>query len=151
MSQYVKVIELAEKVRSAFEEIAESESGRSDLHGFCDRASVQLFLAAERHNIKGVHLCLGYGHVYCMFEHFIVDVTATQFGVKNKVLWVALFDLPKIIECTYPWQQQDRFHSMKELYERSTWWHNPTTRETDKSVVMKYTKEYCCEVECDLS
>jgi len=81
----VRVKRIASQVRKAFEEIAVVEKWSYDLSGLCDRASVQLFLAAERHGIKGVSLVIGSGHVYNMYDSFVIDVTATQFGKKDSV------------------------------------------------------------------
>ncbi len=81
-----EVIQIAANVRTAFEALADRSNKNKNLSGFCVRASVQLFLAvqAKGYNIK---IFIGDGHVYNIFQDYIVDITATQFGKKKKV-WV---------------------------------------------------------------
>lgn len=93
------VIKLAGQVRAAFEEIVGREPyGSQSLGGWCFVASSHLSLAAHRLNINRLDICRGVGHVYCMFNEHIVDVTATQFGVSDKVFVVPLFELESKLE-----------------------------------------------------
>lgn len=75
-----RLLELAKIVREAFDE----RYGGS-LCGFCCSASVQLFRLAKDNGLDGVTLGATGGHVFNLFEGQIVDVTATQFGVEDKV------------------------------------------------------------------
>jgi len=104
------LIKLAEKVRAAFEEIG---SCNCDLAGWCGTASSHLAEAAKRLGIHGVDICVGSGHVYCMYSDNIIDITATQFGVQDKVFIVSLFDLKeelakRQLDNWFYWKQTSR-------------------------------------------
>lgn len=71
--------ELAERVRRAFEAIAQKENISSNLGGLCGRAAVQFCLAAKEIGINA-RLVHGNGHAYSLLpDDRLVDVTATQF------------------------------------------------------------------------
>ena len=80
---------LAHKIRDAFEEIAKSERGGQvgslDMCGYCLRASVQLFLEGRKRGMD-MRMVAAWGHVYNSFEDYIIDITATQFGVMERVM-----------------------------------------------------------------
>jgi hypothetical protein len=107
-----RVEELAKQVRAAFEEIARKNGYSEGLGGLCGTASNHLAAAAKRLGIEGVDVCDGGGHVYCMYQQHVIDITATQFGVKEPVLVVKLLDLPMKLAETgggyHPWQQTKR-------------------------------------------
>lgn len=115
----VRVKRVANQIREAFEKIATQEGGSSDLCGFCDRASVQLFLAAKRHNIDGVKIVCGWGHVYNIYDGYVVDVTATQFDHSFDSVHVVPFqkDLMR-----YAWEIQSGPHdSIVDFVKNSAW------------------------------
>jgi hypothetical protein len=88
MPNYLKEVkELAFKVREVFEAISARDRMDPDLAGYCQRASAQLFLLAYDKNIP-VKLVCCYGHTYNLYCGYIIDITATQFGKKDKV-WIA--------------------------------------------------------------
>lgn len=76
----VRVKRVASQIREVFEKISAQEGGSSDLCSFCDRASIQLFLASKRYGIDGVKIVCSDHHVYNVYNGHIIDVTATQFG-----------------------------------------------------------------------
>lgn len=78
-----KLIFLAHVVRITLEK----RNPNSDMCGFCFDASRQLFRLAKDNGIKDVEIGLNDGHAFIIFnKDMIVDVTATQFGKKRKVL-----------------------------------------------------------------
>jgi len=83
-----EVKSIARKIRKAFEEIEKKEGSYGDvpgdLGGYCGRASVQLYLACRRKGIKVV-MAEGEGHMFNVYNGRIIDVTATQFGVPEKI------------------------------------------------------------------
>jgi hypothetical protein len=144
MYQLERVKRLAEQVRAAFEERV-----GGDLGGVCARASIEFHLAAERLGVSGVELCVGSGHIYNMYEDYVIDITATQFDVKDPVLVVRLLDLPKkVAGCSSgcnPWQQYARFRSLKEAKESSRWWGGDADKDF-LDVVMRHTGELVTNV-----
>jgi hypothetical protein len=132
-----KIKEIAKQVRAAFEEI----SNNDDLCGFCGRASIQIHLAALRQGLKGVTLCVGVGHMYCMANDTVIDVTATQFGVEDKVLIVPLFDIPSKVKSFSPWSQQGRYSSIAQLEAENCMWSSKEDTDRDRLVVMRHTGE----------
>ena len=90
MTELQKVKHIARGVRKAFEEIEKGDRGpfrvRNEmLAGYCGRASTQLYLACRRAGIR-VGLKEGRGHMFNTYKGRIIDVTATQFGERNKVV-----------------------------------------------------------------
>lgn len=86
MNKLGKIKEIAKKIRKAFEEIEESETyNKGDLGGYCARASIQLYLACRREGIR-ISMVEGIGHMYNKYNGKIIDITATQFGERSKVL-----------------------------------------------------------------
>jgi hypothetical protein len=130
-----EVKELADKIRLAFEEI-EIEEGydNGDLTGFCKRASVQLFLAANERGLP-VELVCGSGHVYNLYDGHIIDITATQFGVEDKV-WITKID--KCIEFIHPWKPKgDPCNCLEEL-KNFGWYTSEEEIKGDLEIVRKY-------------
>ena len=142
--EFDRVKLLAEKVRKAMEEIGKKQNYPPDLGGLCGTASLHLHLAAERLGIKGIDICTGPGHVYCMYRHYVVDLTATQFGAKDPVFIVDLLEIPKVMKDKSPgyWKQYGRYHSLQDLNERSTGWKpGSCLSEKDLEIVKKHTGE----------
>jgi hypothetical protein len=78
-----RLIFLARVVRITLEKVHPN----SNMCGFCLDASRQLFRLAKDNGIKDVEIGLNEGHAFVIFnQDTIVDVTATQFGKKRKVL-----------------------------------------------------------------
>lgn len=63
----------------------------ANLGGWCVLASKTLFLALRARHIP-CELRFGSGHCYLVYGDYIVDVTATQFGVKDRVAVVKVED-----------------------------------------------------------
>ena len=130
-----EIKKLAKKVRQAFEKIAEKEPCiGTDLCGLCARASIQLFLEARR---KGMYVGLiaGTGHVYNTYKGHIIDVTATQFGYKEKVLCVPI---SKLVTGAYN-TRHGRIRSVKDLSKKA--WRVPEYKiNNDREVVRQFVK-----------
>ncbi|MGW8177497.1 MAG: hypothetical protein ACWGQW_01705 [bacterium] len=121
---------VAEQVRKAYEEIAATENRNKNLCGYCCRASSQLLLAAQRHGIDGVEIVVGSGHVYNLYKGQIVDVTATQFDVPDRV-HMTPFNQP-----SGPWTVSSGPHkTLQEMQLKSGW--NPFPS-NDIPTVLKY-------------
>lgn len=81
-----RLVGLARITRGAFERVARMRSYPKDLGGLCHCASSFLARLAEAHGIE-VELGRGIGHWFVLYGGtIIVDVTATQFGVKEKIV-----------------------------------------------------------------
>jgi len=141
-----KVLVLANQVRLAFEEIGSLSP--PSLVGFCGRASIQLHLAAKRHGIK-VDLCVGSGHMYCMFGQDVIDVTATQFGMEDKVFHMNLLKLARTYDNYYYWDQFGRYKSFSDLIAAYPCWCSARI-DSDKVIVMKHTNENESPVEATI-
>ena len=76
-----RIISLAKKVREIFEKIYPKNP---TLANFCYEASPQLFQLAIDRGLK-IKLAGNSEHVFCLADNMIVDITATQFGHKEKV------------------------------------------------------------------
>jgi len=150
MASLSDVLSLARKVRNAFEEIGENKR----LGGFCARASIQLHLAAERMGIRGVDICIGQGHVYCMYNDTVIDVTATQFGIEDEVFTSKILDLKETVNKDgvrrhSSWEQLNRFHDLADGYKVAkrigswaNWWVcDKQTIADDMHYVLKHTGE----------
>jgi len=82
-----KVVVVAKEVRSWAESLANKKpfAYESDLCGLCAIASAKLHKELKKQKIAS-EIHIGYGHVFLVVENHIVDVTATQFGLKEKVV-----------------------------------------------------------------
>jgi len=128
----VKIKRIASQVRAAYEDIAGKDN---DLCGYCCRASAQLLLAAQRHGIHGVQIVLGSGHVFNVYDKHIIDVTATQFGVADKV-YITPYDPDGDVLSNGWWKTRGGpYNSLDEFEEISGWRVNPGK---DISTVLKY-------------
>jgi hypothetical protein len=90
----------AERVREEYERIAETEDFPEDLCGLCARASAELFdrlkqaghpvslgFVDDRGNYSNTDVTRGGVHVFLIYNGtHVIDVTATQFGTRRKVL-----------------------------------------------------------------
>lgn len=80
MKDFERLIELAKIVRRAFEKFYHDEK----LSTCCYRASLELFLLAKVEGID-VKIAGNWGHVFCLFGDAVIDLTAAQFGHKDKI------------------------------------------------------------------
>jgi hypothetical protein len=100
-TNFNKLIEIAKSVRERFENsIIRSYDGlfeldpedKQELGGRCHLASRVLYKEARKSGLK-VKMCTGWfendfsagGHCWIEFEGKIIDITATQFGIKDKI------------------------------------------------------------------
>ena len=133
------VYQLALHIRTIFENIAFDFGYMSDLCGLCKRASVQLFLEGRKrgYNIK---LVACYGHVYNTYRNYIIDITATQFGKRSKVLTTK-----KNGNQIGNWEPiKDGITSLEELDKIIIW----DTNIEDFELDCRYVKEYFDKLEC---
>jgi hypothetical protein len=127
------LIKLAHKVRDAFEEISQKESLPTNLCGLCLRSSVQLFLAAQYFGIN-IQVIGGDGHCYTMCDGHIIDVTATQFGEKERVLVVPPNRVSEYHKCKR-WRKDKICESICDIYGI---WDESKTFDPDRLIVWKY-------------
>ena len=133
MDKRRRLIKLARIVRQAFEKL---ESDDPDLRGCCYRASVQLVYLAQKEGIPA-EIGTAPGHVFVLLGNTVVDVTATQFGRRSKVL---VGNLRALMSQTYfcwkPWFIQNRISILKSLQEYG--W--PKTSRSDRRAVLMALK-----------
>lgn len=109
MTQLRRLTKLARVVRCAYEKIY---GKNSDLAGACFDASRQLFRLAKDNGLA-VEIGIGDGHAFVLLGDTIVDVTATQFGRKPKVLVAKRKEQGKRRWCgLFPWQLESRHSNM---------------------------------------
>jgi len=85
MENLERLVELAKIVRQACEFYTEkTECGPEDLAGLCYDASCALFGLAKKNGIS-VEMGESSCHWFVLLDNMIVDITATQFGVPDKV------------------------------------------------------------------
>lgn len=88
-SKINQISQIAEKIRIWAEDRARIENRDQSLCGFCAIASAQLNLALNRAGIKNQIEVSVYGpsgaHVFITHDDLIIDVTATQFGISDRV------------------------------------------------------------------
>lgn len=114
MSKLDRLIRLARVVRSAYEKIYGKYSDLdSDLGGACFDASRQLFRLARDNGIA-VEIGIGDGHAFVLLGDTVVDVTATQFGKRQKVLVSGQKRLARVrrFNC-FPWMLTSRHNSIR--------------------------------------
>jgi hypothetical protein len=136
MNKLGRLVKLARIVRQAFEKL---EPYNSDLRDCCYRASVQLVYLAQKEGIPA-EIGTAPGHVFVLLGNTIVDVTATQFGKRRKVV---VGDLRTLISqtargCTYvkPWELQNRISNLQSLKDYG--WHK--TSRSDRRAVLAALK-----------
>ena len=109
-SELRRLIKLARIVRRAYEKIYDESS---DLGGACFDASRQLFRLAKDNKLA-VEIGIGDGHAFVLLGDTIVDVTATQFGKKQKVLITKRKQLEKRRWFgLFPWRLESRHDSVR--------------------------------------
>jgi hypothetical protein len=105
MSKLDRLIRLARVVRSAYEKIY---GKHSNLGGACFDASRQLFRLAKDNGLV-VEIGIGDGHAFVLLNNTVVDVTATQFGKRRKVLVAKRKQLEKQRSFNHwPWRLESR-------------------------------------------
>ena len=109
-SELRHLIRLARIVRRAYEKIYDESS---DLGGACFDASRQLFRLAKDNKLA-VEIGIGDGHAFVLLGDTIVDITATQFGRRQKVLVTKQKQLEKRRWFgLYPWRLESRHDSIR--------------------------------------
>jgi hypothetical protein len=95
MNDLMRLLGLARKIRLALEKVAIENGYNDDLGGLCYDATLILSEIASQSNIE-VELAQGYGHWFVLYNDMIVDITATQFGVKEKVMVISTSEVHHI-------------------------------------------------------
>jgi hypothetical protein len=85
MTDLELLINLARFTRTVFEK----ESRLEDLAGMCYDASCFLHTIAKAYGIE-TRIGAGVGHYFVVYNNMIIDVTATQFGIKEKVVIIPI-------------------------------------------------------------
>jgi hypothetical protein len=116
----------AKRVRKAMEFI----SGSTKLSGYCGRASLQLFRVLKLKNIKGIVLVDGLSHTFLLYKNKIIDITATQFGKKDRVY---IKDIKDIKDYEYYYQITKKYTAIKKC-----WAYRSILYKSDKEIVDKY-------------
>jgi len=98
MTEFEKLIGLAQIARATYERIAIKSGFGPDLGGMCYYASNFLRKLAKAHGIP-TEIGRGMGHWFVIYIHdgvdMVVDITATQFDVKDRVAVLPLTDAVK--------------------------------------------------------
>ena len=127
MDKLKRLVKLARIVRQAFEKL---EPYNSDLRGCCYHASVQLAYLAQKEGIPA-EIGTAPEHVFVLLGNTIVDVTATQFGKRRKVVVGDLRTLISQTCCGYvymkPWFLQNRISNLRSLQDYG--WHKTSRRD----------------------
>lgn len=91
MTDLERLTLLARRARKAFELVAVRQNRPSSLGGWCQDATVFIF---GRARAMGIAVDMGHvpGHYFVLLGDTVIDVTATQFGVKDKVAVLPLED-----------------------------------------------------------
>ena len=80
MTDLERLILLAEVVRRALErEYGEKLSCR------CYAVSTELFFVAKANGINSIKIAGNYGHVFCIIDDVVIDLTARQFGHNDNI------------------------------------------------------------------
>lgn len=98
----------------------------SDLMGMCAVASCELFNRLQERNISPtLHIAIHdyEAHVFVVAENYIIDVTATQFGVTDKIV---VRPNQNFTILNWYWRSSRTFNSVAELiqYQQQTHWPN---------------------------
>jgi len=138
----VEVKKLANSNRDAYEAYERELWGGGDgrivnLCRYCKLASVQLFLAAQKRGID-VKLAAANGHVYNIYDGHIVDITATQFGISDRV-FVAKAEGNQ----TGNWEPKKDGNNLSSLEELSRvgWCTSEVELQNDKEIIKEFVKE----------
>jgi hypothetical protein len=78
-----KVIKIAKKIRLAAEK---NPLNGDTLDCMCAICSYNILRLCEKQGITGVSVRVGSCHAFVMYRDYIIDVTATQFGVRKKIV-----------------------------------------------------------------
>ena len=113
---------IAEKVRAWADDWRRDGPTRfgADLCGMCAICSTQLHYELERAGITGVVLVGNNHHVFLQYRHWIIDITATQFGVEDRVMIKTRRSVNAIDEDGW-WTKDNVFDTREALYK---WQHN---------------------------
>jgi len=109
MTDLERLIGLARFARITFEKVAERDQWPYNLGGLCFSASFFLHKLAENYGIK-TEIGHGIGHWFVLFEDKVVDITATQFGVKEKI---AVLSIEEAEKCGGWWELQNKWSQTK--------------------------------------
>jgi len=88
-----------------------------DLCGMCAICSTQLHYELEKAGIEGVVLVGNRNHVFLQWKHWIIDITATQFGEER----VMIKTRRSVCKEDGWWNRDNVFRTREELY---AWQHN---------------------------
>lgn len=137
MSKLDRLIRLAQIVRRAYEKIY---GENSDLGGACFDASRQLFRLAKDNGLA-VEIGFGADHAFVLLGDTIVDVTATQFGKRRKVVVANRRWLQKQrLDGYWPWLLQSKHDNIRSANRK---WGCSSGRiyRQDRRVVLQTIKE----------
>jgi len=91
-----KLIEIAWKLRMAFERVSKAKGWSDDLYGMCYCASCLLHKIAADNRIT-TEIGRGSGHYFILYDgNIVVDITSTQFGQPDRVAVMPLEKAEKI-------------------------------------------------------
>ncbi len=77
-----------------------------DLCGLCAISSVELFIALRKAGFR-IQVVKADGHAYVTWKNYIIDITATQFGQKNRVCIIPI-QYARQKEKNYWWWKKGR-------------------------------------------
>ena len=91
---HAKIIDIGVKIHDAMSLFVEENNISDlseDLTGACAIASWFLHQELKKINIK-TDFCAATNHAFITYNDVIYDITVTQFGMKEKVFFISLFD-----------------------------------------------------------
>lgn len=95
MTDLERMTLLARRARAAFERVARWRGWDPSLGGWCLDASMFLREMARANGLQ-VDIGCGYGHYFTLLGDTVVDITATQFDVKEPVAILLLEEAAKV-------------------------------------------------------
>ena len=117
-----RVLHIAKRTRAWAEALARRHGFPPDLCGLCATASAQLMLALRAKGYDAV-FHENYGHCFVVLNGYIIDITATQFGKRNKV-FIHQYPLPKRGEWKDYWWTRSKartFNGVRRIQRRQDW------------------------------
>jgi len=104
LNRRLKIHRIAKTARASAELKARRSGFSNNLGGFCARGSAILHRHLSRSGLKST-ICFTRGHVWVWCDPFVVDITATQFGIHRDVLIFtekSLGRIQRIAKSTHP-------------------------------------------------
>lgn len=118
LPEHAMVFQQAKRVRRFIKRLAKERQG-GDLVGFCAIASAELFRQLKKAGVDHIELAMWINqyndaHVFLLWQDFVVDITATQFG-HSWTRAVEIRPLKEAISLLEKWQPLYTFKDPDDL------------------------------------